>query len=140
MRRCVVLAVATALLAAPAAHADVGAKLADTTAHRGGYLRGTGNGSGLPLYLVPERKAPLLYRCHGNGFCAPRTKRPPRWPYVFLGRLRRTRDFYARQHFRFRVPMVPPGRYKVVMWCRPCGGSLLLAGGTRLGQTVTVLR
>ena len=139
MRRWVALAVAIVLLAAPAAHADVGATIADTTVHQGGYLRGTGNGSGLPLYLVPERNAPLLYRCHGNGFCSPRTKRPPRRPYVFLGRLRRTHDFYAKQHFRFRVPMVRPGRYKVVMWCRPCGGSLILAGSTRFGQTVTVL-
>ena len=139
MRRWVILAAAMALLAAPAAQADIGATIAATTVHRGGYLRGTGNGSGLPLYLVPERKAPLLYRCHGKGFCAPRTKRPPRRPYVFLGRLRRTRDFYAMQHFRFRVPMVRPGGYKVVMWCRPCGGSLLLAGSTRFGQTVTVL-
>jgi hypothetical protein len=136
----VVLAVATALLAAPGAHADAGVTVADATVHQGGYLHGTGNGSALPLYLVPERKAPLVYRCHGNGFCAPRTRRPPRRPYVFLGRLRRTRDFYARQHFRFRVPMVRPGRYKVVMWCRLCGGSLILAGGTRFGQTVTVLR
>jgi hypothetical protein len=140
MRRWLLFSVATALFAASPAQADVGATIAATTVHRGGHLRGTGNGSGLPLYLVPERNAPLVYRCHGNGFCAPRTKRPPRPPYVFLGRLRRTRDFYAIQHFRFRVPMVRSGRYKVVMWCLPCGGSLLLAGGTRLGQTVTVLR
>ena len=104
------------------------------------YLRGTGDGSGLPFYLVPERFAPLGHRCHGNGFCAARTKRPPRRPYVFIGRLRRTRDFYAKQHFRFRVPMVRPGRYKVVIWCKPCGGSLILAGATGFGQTVTVLR
>ena len=140
MRRWILLFAATALFAAPPAGADVYVIIADTTVHRGGYLRGTGDGSGLPFYLVPERSAPLGYRCHGNGFCAPRTKRPPRRPYVFLGRLRRTRDFYAKQHFRFRVPMVRPGRYKVVIWCKPCGGSLILAGATGFGQTVTVLR
>jgi hypothetical protein len=140
MRRCVILGLAAALVLVSAAYADVYVIIANTTVHRGGYLRGTGDGSRLPFYLVPVRHAPLGYRCHGNGFCAPRTKRPPRRPYVFLGRLRRTRNFYAKQRFRFRVPMVRPGRYKVVIWCRPCGGSLILAGATGFGQTVTVLR
>jgi hypothetical protein len=140
VRRYVLLAALAALAAAPIAAADVYVIIANTTVHRGGYLRGTGDGSGLPFYLVPERNAPLGYRCHGNGFCAPRTKRPPGKPYVFLGRLRRTRNFYAKQYFRFRVPMVRPGKYKVVIWCRPCGGSLILAGATGFGQTVTVLR
>jgi len=128
-----------ALVVVPAAYADVYVIIASTTVHRGGYLRGTGDGSGLPFYLVPKRRAPLGYRCHGNAFCAPRTKRPPSRPYVFLGRLRRTRNFYAKQHFRFRVPTVQPGKYKVVIWCRRCGGNLILAGPTGFGQTVTVL-
>jgi hypothetical protein len=139
MRRCAILILAAALVGVPAASADVYVIIANTIVHRGGYLRGTGDGSGLPFYLVPERFAPLGHRCHGNGFCAARTKRPPRRPYVFIGRLRRTRYFYAKQHFRFRVPMVRPGRYKVVIWCRPCGRSLILAGATGFGQTVTVL-
>ena len=89
-----------------------------------------GDGSRLPFYLVPKRLAPSLNT---------RTKRAPGRPYVFLGGLRRTRNFFATQ-FRFRVPKVTPGRYKVVIWCRPCGGTLILAGPTGLGQTVTVLR
>ena len=85
----------------------------------------------MPFYLVPRRLAP------DDGT---RVRRPPRRPYVFLGRLRRTRNPYETQHFRFRVPRVRPGKYKVVIWCRPCGGTLILAGPTGFGQTVTVLR
>ena len=40
---------------------------------------------------------------------------------------------------RFRVPHVRPGRYAVAIWCRRCGGNLILAGSTGLGQVVTVL-
>jgi hypothetical protein len=130
MRRWVIVGVAAALVAVPAAYADVYVIVENTTVHRGGYLRGTGDGSRLPFYLVPRRLAP------SDGT---HVKRPPRRPYVFLGRLRRTRNFYATQRFRFRVPMVRPGKYKVVIWCRPCGGTLILAGPTGFGQTVTVL-
>src|SRR5256885_2966651 len=128
MRRCLVLAAATALVGARVALADVYVVLTTTSVHREGYLRGTGDGSGLPFYLVPKRRAPDV---------GTQVKRAPRRPFVFLGRLRRTRNFYASQHFRFRVPEVRPGRYKVVVWCRPCGGTLILAGSTGLGQTGT---
>lgn len=131
MRRWIVLALATAFVVIPAASADVYVVLANTTVHSDGYLHGTGGGSHLPFYLVPKRLAPA----YGT-----QVKRAPRRPYVFLGRLRATRNFYATQHFRFRVPRVRPGRYKVVIWCRPCGGTLILAGPTGFGQTVTVLR
>jgi hypothetical protein len=130
MRSRVILALAAALVAVPSAYADVYVIVANTTVHRGAYLRGTGDGSGLPFYLVAKRLAPA----YGD-----RSKRPPRGRYVFLGRLRRTRNFYAEQHFRFRVPRVRPGKYKVAIWCRRCGGSLILAGPTGFGQTVTVL-
>jgi hypothetical protein len=130
MRSWVILALAAALVAAPAAYADIYVIVANTTVHRGGYLRGMGDGSRMPFYLVAKRLAPA----EGD-----RLNHPPRRPYVFLGRLPRTRNPYATQHFRFRVPRVRPGRYKVVIWCRPCGGTLILAGPTGFGQTVTVL-
>lgn len=125
-----ILALTAALVAAPAAYADIYVIVANTTVHRGGYLRGTGDGSRMPFYLVLKRLAPA----DGD-----RLSHPPHRPYVFLGRLRRTRNPYATQHFRFRVPRVRPGKYKVVIWCRPCGGTLILAGPTGFGQTVTVL-
>jgi hypothetical protein len=130
MRRWVILGLAAALVLAPASYADIYVIIANTIVHRGSYLRGTGDGSRMPFYLVPKRLAPA------NG---DRLNHSPRRPYVFLGRLRRTRNPYATQHFRFRVPKVRPGKYKVVIWCRPCGGTLILAGPTGFGQTVTVL-
>jgi hypothetical protein len=136
----VLIGIAIVLAAAGAARADVYVVVTTTTVHVGGFLRGTGDGSGLPFYLVPYAHRPLPYACRTNAYCAPRARRAPRRPYVYFGRLRRTRDFYVRQHFRFRVPRVAPGRYAVVIWCRPCGGSLILAGATMQGQVVTVLR
>jgi hypothetical protein len=130
MRRWIILGLTAALVLAPAAYADIYVIVANTTVHRGGYLRGTGDGSRMPFYLVAKPLAPV----DGD-----RLNHPPRRPYVFLGRLRRTRNPYATQHFRFRVPKVRPGKYKVVIWCRPCGGTLILAGPTGFGQTVTVL-
>jgi hypothetical protein len=130
MRRWVILGLAAALVLAPAAYTDIYVVIANTTVHRGGSLLGTGDGSRMPVYLVPKRLAPA----YGD-----RLKHPPRRPYIFLGRLRRTRNFYATQHFHFRVPKVRPGKYKIVIWCRPCGRTLILAGPTGFGQTVTVL-
>jgi hypothetical protein len=135
-----VIGIAVALAAAGAARADVYVIVTTTTVHVGGFLRGTGDGSGLPFYLVPYARRPLVSRCGVNALCAARTRRAPGAPYVYLGRLRKTRDFYALQRFRFRVPRVRPGRYAVVIWCRPCGGSLILAGATARGQVVTVRR
>ena len=140
MRRFTLIGIAAALAAAGTARADVYVIVTTTTVRVGGFLRGTGDGSGLPFYLVPYAGRPLPYACRTNAYCTPRTRRAPRRPYVYLGRLRKTRDFYARQHFRFRVPRVAPGRYAVVIWCRPCGGSLILAGATMQGQIVTVRR
>jgi hypothetical protein len=131
--------VLAALAAAGAARADVYVIVTTTTVHVGGFLRGTGDGSRLPFYLVPYARRPQVYACGTNAYCTPRTKRAPRSPYVYLGRLRRTRDFYALQRLRFRVPRVRPGHYAVVIWCRPCHGSLILAGSTMRGQAVTVL-
>jgi hypothetical protein len=139
VQKLLVLAAAAALVEASAARADVYVIVTTTRVHVGGFLRGTGDGSRLPFYLVPYGRRPLLQRCGTNGFCAARTMRAPRRPYVYLGRLGVTSNFYALQHFRFRVPRVRPGRYAVVIWCRPCGGSLILAGSTGLGEVVTVL-
>jgi hypothetical protein len=140
VRRFTLIGIAAALVAAGTARADVYVIVTTTTVHVGGFLRGTGDGSGLPFYLVPYARRPLVSRCGVNALCAARTRRAPRAPYVYLGRLRKTRDFYALQRFRFRVPRVRPGRYAVVIWCRPCGGSLILAGATARGQVVTVRR
>jgi hypothetical protein len=138
----VVLSIVVCLALVGAAQADVGLTITTLSVRSGGILRGYGNGSGMPVYLVPESRAPRPFRCHGNGYCAPRSRRPPGKgrPYVLLGHLRRTRSDYVRQRFAFRVPAIRPGWYQVVLWCRSCGSTLILAGSTLHGQAVTIRR
>jgi hypothetical protein len=124
-----------ALVLVPAAGADVGITLTTLVVHRCGWIRGVGDGSGLPVYLVPKRFAPRR-----EGTSEPRSKQPPRRPFILLGRLRRTRDPYADQRFRFRVPRVRPGRYRVFLYCGPCGGSLIVSGNSLEGQTLRIVR
>ena len=133
--------VALSLAATETARADLGLTITTLRVHSGGMLRGYGNASGMPVYLVPESRAPRPFRCHGGGdYCTPRSRRPPRGPYRLLGYLRRTKTLWLRQRFAFRVPRVRPGRYQVVFWCKPCGRTLILAGSTLHGQVVTVRR
>lgn len=132
---------ALSLVATEAARADLGLTITTLRVHSGGILRGYGNATGMPIYLVPESRARRPFRCHGGkAYCAPRSRRPPRRPYRLLGYLRRTKTLWVRQRFAFRVPNVSPGRYQVVFWCRPCGRTLILAGSTLHGQVVTVRR
>ena len=141
MRTCAAICavLAAAGVGAARAQADVGIRITTEETRVGGLIRGWANGSAASLYLVPESAARRPYPCRG-GFCTPRVRRVPQPPYVFLGRLRRTRSHFVRQRFAFRVPRVRPGRYQVAMWCRPCGGSLILAGATMHGQVVVIRR
>jgi hypothetical protein len=105
----------------------------------GGFITVKGAGSGMPVYLVPAWMAPRPYACNATAICSPQTHArlgPPN--YTLLGRFRETRTRHANQRFRFRVPPIKPGTYKVVLWCGACGGSLILAGPTINGQTLTV--
>ena len=133
-----------ALALAPAAHGDVGLRLETKVTRVGGTIRGWGFGSGMRVYLVPKRFAPIPRRCGANAICPPRVRRPPGRPYVLLGRLRWTRPVNRRQRFRFTVPRVRPGRYQVVLYCPPCyrgrGGSLILSGETLEGEVVRIVR
>ena len=71
--------------------------------------------------------------------CSPQIRRRPGPPnYTPLGSFRTKPGPQSDQRFRFRVPRVKRGAYKVVVWCRPCGGSLILAGARIEGQTVLV--
>jgi hypothetical protein len=139
MRRFGFVASLTACLALTGtAQADIGVTITTLTVRVDGILRGFGNASGMPVYLVPERNAPRPFLCRGGrAYCAPRSWHPPGRPYVLVGRLRPRAD-YLRQRFAFRVPRVAPGRYQVAVWCRPCGWRLLLAGATLYGQVVRV--
>ena len=146
MRRLTALgpAVAAAAVFSAAAHADVGVYLRTHVVSRYGVIRGHGDGSGMPVYLVPAKLAPKRYRCSVNGYtdaiCEPKSKRAPGPPFVFLGRLRRTANIYQRQTFAFRVPAgVRPGLYKVFLYCHACGGSLIVSGLSYEGGTLRIV-
>jgi hypothetical protein len=139
----VVLSFATWLAFAGAAQADFGLTITTLNVRSGGILRGYGNAVGMPVYLVAESRAPRPFSCHGGkGLCPPRSARPPRKPYILLGHLpgHYSPTTVRRVRFGVRVPTVRSGRYQIVFWCRPCGGSLLLAGSTLHGQVVTISR
>jgi hypothetical protein len=128
-----------ALSAVPATQADVYFVIDQTSVHVGGLITGSGDAPGMPVYLVPVEIAPRPYACGAKNVCSPQTHMrlgPPN--YTLLGRFRMTRDRAASQRFRFRVPRVKRGAYKVVVWCRACSGSLILAGPTMSGQTVHI--
>jgi hypothetical protein len=135
------LAVAAAtLVVAPAADADIGLRLATKVAHVGGVLRGWSNGGGFPVYIVPSSLAPKRYSCHrGTAICEPTSRRPPGTPFVLLGRVPGGFGVYARHRFAFRVPRVRAGVYRVFIYCRPCGRSLIQSGDRLEGETIRVL-
>jgi hypothetical protein len=110
---------ATALTAASTARADIGLRLASWTVHVGGTLRGWSNGSGFPVYIVPSQLAPRRYACHGGrAICEPTSRRPPGFPFVFVGRVPGRYAHYARHRFAFRIPQLRPGLYRVFIYCR----------------------
>jgi hypothetical protein len=99
------------LVSTEAARADLGLTITTLRVHSGGILRGHGNATGMPVYLVPESRAPRPFRCHGGkDYCTPRSRRPPRRPYRLPGYFQRTKTPWVRQRFAFGVPHVSPGR------------------------------
>ena len=130
-----------ALALVPAANADIGLRLATKDVRVGGTLRGWSNGRGFPVYIVPSGLAPKRYSCHnGTGICEPTSKRPPRKPFVVLGRVPGKVGNYGKQWFAFAVPRVQPGLYRVFIYCRPCGGSLIQSGSRLEGETIRIRR
>lgn len=124
-------------IAAPVAQADIFWVIDQKTVHVGGVITGYGNAAGMRIYLVPLAVAPLPYACGpANTICTPQSKYRPGPPlYTPLGSFRRKPGFDSNQRFRFRVPRVTPGAYKVVAWS---GGPLILAGKTIHGQTLLI--
>jgi hypothetical protein len=121
------------------ARADVGVYPITKVVPVGGVIHGWGDGSGMPVYLVPAAAGPRRYDCHGSGTCEPTSERSPGKPFVFLGRLRRTKNVYADQRFDFVVPAeLHPGAYRMYLYCRPCGRSLIQSGGRLEGETIRI--
>ena len=122
---------------APLAQGDIAWTINEKSVHIGGFVTGSGNASGMRVFLVPIGVAPLPYACGpANTVCTPQSKYRPGPPlYTPLGSFRRRPGFDEDQRFRFRVPRVKPGAYKVVAWS---GGPLILAGSTMRGQTLLI--
>jgi hypothetical protein len=128
----------TLAMATPA-DAAIFIRLTTTTVHRGGVLQLVGNADHMPLYGLPSARMP----CARYGTCsgAPIHRgAAPKRPFVFLGYTRRVPSGAASAASAVRLPRaVLPGRYKVFVWCKSCGGSLLIAGRDSSGQTLRVL-
>jgi hypothetical protein len=128
-----------ALFLVPSASADIGLRLVTKDVRVGGTLRGWSNGRGFPVYIVPSALAPKRYSCHGGrAICEPTSRRPPRKPFVFLGRVAGKFGDYGKQRFAFHVPRVRPGLYRVFIYCRPCGRSLIQSGDRIDGETIRI--
>lgn len=139
-RKLVFVAIAGAGLLAPSpARADVGVYPATKVVPLGGVIHGWGDGSGMAVYLVPAGVGPKRHSCGANGICEPTSKRAPGPPFMLLGHLRRTKNVYARQSFSFAVsPRLSPGLYRMYLYCRPCGNSLIQSGARLEGETIRV--
>jgi len=135
MKLALVLVVIAALTAAASATAAVFVLLRTTTVHRGGVVRLVGSADRLPLYVLPVAR----YPCARTNTCTEPLHRtsPPKRPYFFIGRAPAAS---AGRAFRLRLPeAVRPGNYKVFVWCKRCGGSLIVAGRDASGQTLHVI-
>jgi hypothetical protein len=131
-------ALTVALLLPQLASADVLIILTTFNLPRHGIVRGHGSGSNMPVYLVPVRDAPHRHTRDGTSY-EPQVKRPPGPPFVFLGGLHNYRDVFRHQAFSFRVPaVVKPGLYRVYLYCRACGGSLIVSGLSYSGQVLRI--
>ena len=146
MRRLSLACVAVlALTVAPSAAADYGMLLRKARVHPGEWVTVWSNGCldaptrGMRVYLVPAR---------AMGFDTVRTSHPPAsGAYRYLGRF-----WCIHIHdpqplpgggrwtaiFRFRIPKVGPGWFKVAMYCPPCR-SLIAATEYWDGKRMHVL-
>jgi hypothetical protein len=116
-----------ALVITPAATAAIFVELRTTTVHRGGLVHLVGNAHALPLYAVATAKLSL---CRRTDTCTglERRARPPRKPYVSIGRAPGSGT--STRPFALRLPRsLLHGRYRIFVWCKPCGGSLIPAVG-----------
>jgi hypothetical protein len=120
------LALALGLVAPEAAAAAVSPRFDRTSARPGqpvtiyqpgglGWLRG--DARPIRAYLVPAAVAGrVAFRPDGR----PRVGPPRSRSAVYVGRMS-----LPRGRLRFRLPRLRPGRYAAVLWCGPCGGTLI---------------
>ena len=139
MKRALFVTCIAALVTAGSASAAIFIRLQATVAHPGGVIRVVGNASAMPLYALPATRVPACMRS-GDCMTLMHTAVAPRAPFVFLGRTPgRSVGFAPVRAFRLKLPpALKPGSYKLFVWCRPCGGTLIVAGTTDAGQTLRI--
>jgi hypothetical protein len=137
----VIVASVVALVTASSASAAIYIRLQTTVARRGGVIRVVGDASAMALYALPLARIPS---CMRNGECMKlmHSDVAPKAPFVFLSRTPRIAADSTPVHaFKLRLPArLAPGRYKVFVWCRSCGVTLIVAGTPDAGQTLRIVR
>jgi hypothetical protein len=119
------------------ARAEVGVYPLTRVVPVGGVISGWGDGSAMDVYLVPASSGPRRSHCQANAICEPTSTPAPTRPFVFLGRLKKTQNLYTPQRFSFALPpRLRPGAYRMYLYCRPCGGSLIQSGNKLAGETI----
>ena len=137
MSRLVGLVVVVVLLLAvvPSAQAAIGISVNQRVVVVGTPLDVTAFGptgtAGMPVYLAPASLDLTPDPQISNG--------PPSAPYVRIGHLPKSIDIFHTRRMTFRIPAVPTGAYRVVVYCEPCvkgtGGSLIASQQTvRIAQ------
>jgi hypothetical protein len=137
MKRALALVGAMVVMAVAAAPA-VGAVFIRVTTlrvHTGGVARLVGDATRMPLFALPASRMP----CAKYNTCVGpihRAKEPTRSPFVFLGYTPgATTGMIRPRLFSLRLPRaLHAGKYVVFVWCRSCGGSLIVAGSDPSGQ------
>jgi len=140
VRRALLFGCVAALLAARPASAAIFVRLTETSVNRGGRLHLVGNAAAMPLYVLPVAHVPS---CMRYDTCASLMRRsaPPKSPFAFVGRTPGTPPGFAPTRlFVVRLPKrIPTGRYKLFVWCLPCGGTLIPASEGVSSQTLRIV-
>jgi len=119
----------------PSAQAAIGISVDQKAVVVGASLHVTAFGpagtAGMPVYLAPASLDLTPDPPISDG--------QPGAPYVRIGHLPQSIDIFHTRRMTFRVPAVPTGAYRVVVYCEPCvkgtGGSLIASQQTvRIAQ------
>jgi hypothetical protein len=121
MRSSLAAVAVVALIVPSLARADFTVTLDQTSARPGDLVRATSSSCCyLSLYLVPAARVPQAGACppgtRASGGCEPWSIGPPHGNgWIWVGRF-----FPQRPSFVFRVPRIPLGVYRPVVYCPPC--------------------
>ena len=125
-----VVTVVLLLAVVPSARAAIGVSVDQKVVVVGASLHVTAFGptgtAGMRVYLAPASIDLTPDPPISDGL--------PSAPYVRIGHLPPSIDIFHTRRMSFRVPAVPTGEYRVVVYCEPCvtgtGGSLIASQQT----------